>query len=453
MIRVTLGSGVDNFFGIGVAMDRSGTRFAATAKNNAYVFHPAANPALPWLLEATLPGGPLVAFESELAFAGNFAAVNNLIFKHQSASVWTGAGSPALDTRLPVAAHGTLVAVLNTRTVAGSEFFTIDLYDNEVLLGPAAWTPPNVGPVGAQVSLAMDQNIIVAGWAPGPGGGSGNFIHVFMFAGGAWQASPALACDIAPAALDVDPDFIIVGSPFATNDQGNSAGVVEIISRSTLATVATFSPQSGSALAGITNFGQSVALRHGAAAVSGRIGNLGAVWLLHLVGGVWQLDPAPLLSPEPPGPGAQDLDFGYSLSLSDVATVSIPKKPHAHRQWLCIGSHGEGLDPVTESNPTGAVYLTVVPPLPSVPPTVFRPGQQEIIDPMAMVLSEAAYLIWVERHHPNTPLVAQLEQIALGMSVAERNATLGRARTLASYGNVVEAAILAARTVVAATEE
>ncbi len=62
------------------------------------------------------------------------------------------------------------------------------------------------------------------------------------------------------------------------------------------------------------------------------------------------------------------------------------------------------------------------------------------IDPMALILSEKAYLIWVELHHPHTPDVATIEQVFERLSPEERMVATAKAAELAAYGKAVEAA-------------
>ncbi len=65
------------------------------------------------------------------------------------------------------------------------------------------------------------------------------------------------------------------------------------------------------------------------------------------------------------------------------------------------------------------------------------------IDPMALILSGRAYLIWVEQHHPHVPKIAEIQAALRAMTPEERNAALSRAKTLAGYGQAVEKAIAA----------
>jgi hypothetical protein len=63
------------------------------------------------------------------------------------------------------------------------------------------------------------------------------------------------------------------------------------------------------------------------------------------------------------------------------------------------------------------------------------------IDPMALILSETAYLVWVEQHFPHVPKVAEIQAALRVMTPQERKAALSKARTMAAYGKAVEAAI------------
>jgi hypothetical protein len=63
------------------------------------------------------------------------------------------------------------------------------------------------------------------------------------------------------------------------------------------------------------------------------------------------------------------------------------------------------------------------------------------IDPMALVLTEKAYLAWVEGHHPHELKVSEIQAAPRTMTPEEQNAALSRARTLGEYGKAVEKAI------------
>jgi hypothetical protein len=62
------------------------------------------------------------------------------------------------------------------------------------------------------------------------------------------------------------------------------------------------------------------------------------------------------------------------------------------------------------------------------------------IDPMALVLSGKAYLIWVEKNHPHVPKVAEIREVVSSLSAEERRATLARAKALGDFAKNVQAA-------------
>ena len=65
------------------------------------------------------------------------------------------------------------------------------------------------------------------------------------------------------------------------------------------------------------------------------------------------------------------------------------------------------------------------------------------IDPMALILSGTAYLIWVEEHHPHVPSLDDFKNVLRVMSPEERGAALARAKSLGQIGSVAEKAIAA----------
>ena len=67
------------------------------------------------------------------------------------------------------------------------------------------------------------------------------------------------------------------------------------------------------------------------------------------------------------------------------------------------------------------------------------------VDPMYLILSGKAYLIWVEMKHPHVPKVAEVEKILRTMSREEQNAALARAKAITEYSSVVEAAMARVR--------
>jgi hypothetical protein len=63
------------------------------------------------------------------------------------------------------------------------------------------------------------------------------------------------------------------------------------------------------------------------------------------------------------------------------------------------------------------------------------------IDPMALILSGRAYLVYVEKHWPHVP--KNLREILQDMTTKERNAVLNRARALIMQGKAIEKEIKA----------
>jgi hypothetical protein len=59
------------------------------------------------------------------------------------------------------------------------------------------------------------------------------------------------------------------------------------------------------------------------------------------------------------------------------------------------------------------------------------------IDPMALVLSTRAYLIWVEIHHPNEPALSKVSEVARALNPEEKKFALARAKDLVAYGKAV----------------
>jgi hypothetical protein len=55
------------------------------------------------------------------------------------------------------------------------------------------------------------------------------------------------------------------------------------------------------------------------------------------------------------------------------------------------------------------------------------------IDPMSLILSEEAYLIWLEIHYPHNPNIAKIEQVIKGLSPAERNKAVANAQKVSEY--------------------
>lgn len=68
-------------------------------------------------------------------------------------------------------------------------------------------------------------------------------------------------------------------------------------------------------------------------------------------------------------------------------------------------------------------------------------NQYVAIDPMALVLSGKAYLIWIEKKHPHVPKVAEIREALRSLSAEDRAATLKQAQTMAAYAKAVEEAV------------
>lgn len=67
------------------------------------------------------------------------------------------------------------------------------------------------------------------------------------------------------------------------------------------------------------------------------------------------------------------------------------------------------------------------------------------IDPMALILSDRAYLIWVEIHHPNEPPLSKVAEVVKSLTAEERKFALARAAALSAYGKAVEECLQAKR--------
>ncbi len=60
------------------------------------------------------------------------------------------------------------------------------------------------------------------------------------------------------------------------------------------------------------------------------------------------------------------------------------------------------------------------------------------IDPMAQLLPERVYLIWLEMRHPHTPLVDTIAAVAKEMTPVERHVVFARARAMAELAKAVQ---------------
>ena len=63
------------------------------------------------------------------------------------------------------------------------------------------------------------------------------------------------------------------------------------------------------------------------------------------------------------------------------------------------------------------------------------------IDPMALVLSARAYLIWVELKHPHVPQVAEIRKFLATLSREDREQTAQSATALAAFSRNVQEAL------------
>jgi hypothetical protein len=59
------------------------------------------------------------------------------------------------------------------------------------------------------------------------------------------------------------------------------------------------------------------------------------------------------------------------------------------------------------------------------------------IDPMALVLSEKAYLIYVEMKHPHEPALDAVRQMVKRLSADDKRVAIAQAKSLAEYGRAV----------------
>ena len=62
------------------------------------------------------------------------------------------------------------------------------------------------------------------------------------------------------------------------------------------------------------------------------------------------------------------------------------------------------------------------------------------IDPWALILPPEVYPRWVEGHNPHGPKVADVAKLLRGMTVAQRNLVVERAKTLSVQAGLVEEA-------------
>ncbi|NGY05203.1 hypothetical protein [Solimonas terrae] len=60
------------------------------------------------------------------------------------------------------------------------------------------------------------------------------------------------------------------------------------------------------------------------------------------------------------------------------------------------------------------------------------------IDPMALILSERAYLIWTELHHPHEPALKNIAAVAKILNPEERKFAQAKASAMVAYGRAME---------------
>lgn len=63
------------------------------------------------------------------------------------------------------------------------------------------------------------------------------------------------------------------------------------------------------------------------------------------------------------------------------------------------------------------------------------------IDPMALILTNEAYLKWVELHHPHEPVLSRVGEVVKSLSEKDKKFALARAKALAAYGNAAAEAL------------
>lgn len=72
-------------------------------------------------------------------------------------------------------------------------------------------------------------------------------------------------------------------------------------------------------------------------------------------------------------------------------------------------------------------------------------GDYTAIDPLAIIFPSAVYVRLAEKLHPHLPAIAEIQEVAKGMSPEERRFVLTRARTLSAYAKAVEEAVSAVK--------
>ncbi|MFT3926544.1 MAG: hypothetical protein QM778_28625 [Myxococcales bacterium] len=411
-------------FGSSVALDRSGTRFIASAKHASYIYaltYNAAKKVSAWKREAKLNATGCVAIAGDVAVAGL------TIYHRGNDGQWQSFES--LPDDQAVACYGDLIAVSQPGDPNDAYGPPILLIKNGVPLYPPDWNAvsPIVDVYTNPAALALANDIVVAGSpTAGPAAEAGipvgvGIVYVYRRdSNGSWGVDWLLpASKQVPshfgAAVDLDTDYIIVGAPSGVEKPGGATGLTYVFDRTTLGLVGVFAPPTGT-----TEFGRAVALKNGRAYVGGIRGGNGAVWTLQLQKTGWELSPEPFT----PSNDTGDQTFGATVALSDREFG-----PLADAQTLCVGApqHNKG---------KGAVYIDAQ------RIEHRRPNVPAAIDPMRLVLSEKAYELWVEARHPHVPSQPDLARFLGTLSLTERGQTLARAQQMSDYATAVRLAML-----------
>lgn len=66
------------------------------------------------------------------------------------------------------------------------------------------------------------------------------------------------------------------------------------------------------------------------------------------------------------------------------------------------------------------------------------PSKYTAVDPMALMLSNKAYLIWIQIHHPHEPALSKIAELTRSLTQEEKVFALARAKTLVAYGRAME---------------
>jgi hypothetical protein len=67
------------------------------------------------------------------------------------------------------------------------------------------------------------------------------------------------------------------------------------------------------------------------------------------------------------------------------------------------------------------------------------------IDPMAMILSEDAFLIWCEIHHPNLPNIEEIKELFKRLTPEQKKLAVSKAKIMVQRG---EALVVSGKTII-----